>query len=232
METPTHNGSQPGSCSNDHDEQTRCTSNNTSHDDGPVTKRIKTNDPDGSKLNNPDGKNDVRITHEPLDVQQILDVVTDPVAGAISTFLGTTRNHHDGKAVIRLEYEGYEKMAEKKLLEICNQIRQKWDVTHIAMWHRLGVVGVTESSVAIAVSSPHRKESIEAAAYGIDTLKAEVPIWKLEVYQGDDAVWKENREWTRGKCCGKMERQEIPKGSCEKDNIDTADISSITTTAS
>ncbi|OQR96619.1 RING-finger-containing E3 ubiquitin ligase, partial [Thraustotheca clavata] len=104
--------------------------------------------------------------------------------------------YFQGKIVEYLEYEGYTPMAEKELKAICTSIRTKWpNVIGIAMFHRLGVVAVNEASVIIAVSSPHRRDSIEAVAYGIDTLKARVPIWKLEKYQGDTRMWKENAEW-------------------------------------
>uniref|UniRef100_A0A8C0ZG16 Molybdopterin synthase catalytic subunit n=1 Tax=Cyanistes caeruleus TaxID=156563 RepID=A0A8C0ZG16_CYACU len=93
--------------------------------------------------------------------------------------LGTTRNNFEGKKVIRLEYEAYTSMAETEIKKICRDVRQKWpSVKHIAVHHRLGVVPITEASVIIAASSPHRAESLEAVMYCINTLKASVPIWK------------------------------------------------------
>ncbi len=81
----------------------------------------------------------------------------------------------------KLEYEAYEPMARKKLKELCNRLRVKWaDLHNIAVYHRLGLVGPCEASVIIAVSSPHRKSSLEAVQYAIDELKATVPIWKKE----------------------------------------------------
>ncbi|CAN0150984.1 unnamed protein product, partial [Ectocarpus sp. 12 AP-2014] len=85
------------------------------------------------------------------------------------------------------------------------QVRDRWDVLKIALVHRLGVTEVGEASVIIAVSSVHRKDSLEAVEFAINTLKATVPIWKLEVYEGDSRVWKENAEWgPGGGCCRKM----------------------------
>ncbi|KAM6328137.1 molybdopterin synthase catalytic subunit isoform 2-T2 [Alca torda] len=93
--------------------------------------------------------------------------------------LGTTRNNFEGKKVIHLEYEAYTSMAESEIKKICRDVRQKWpSIKHIAVHHRLGVVPITEASVIIAVSSPHRAESLEAVTYCINTLKASVPIWK------------------------------------------------------
>uniref|UniRef100_A0A7S2D574 Molybdopterin synthase catalytic subunit n=2 Tax=Octactis speculum TaxID=3111310 RepID=A0A7S2D574_9STRA len=95
-------------------------------------------------------------------------------------------------------------MAEKEMESICKQIRERWEVEHIAMEHRLGICPIQEASVLIAVSSAHRKEALEAAQYAIDTLKSSVPIWKKEFYETDDssAVWKENKEWAGGSLIG------------------------------
>ncbi|XP_010214065.1 PREDICTED: molybdopterin synthase catalytic subunit-like, partial [Tinamus guttatus] len=106
--------------------------------------------------------------------------------------LGTTRNNFEGKKVIRLEYEAYTSMAETEIKKICRDVRQKWpSVQHIAVHHRLG--NNFGASVIIAVSSPHRAESLEAVRYCINTLKASVPIWKKEIYE-DEYSWKENKE--------------------------------------
>uniref|UniRef100_A0A8V0YFX8 Molybdenum cofactor synthesis 2 n=1 Tax=Gallus gallus TaxID=9031 RepID=A0A8V0YFX8_CHICK len=119
-------------------------------------------------------------------------------AESVHVLLGTTRNNFEGKKVIHLEYEAYTSMAEMEIKKICRDVRQKWpSVKHIALHHRLGVVPVTEASVIIAVSSPHRAESLEAVTHCINTLKAIVPIWKKEIYE-DEYSWKENKEcfWT------------------------------------
>lgn len=97
-----------------------------------------------------------------------------------------------------LKYEAYEKMANKMLAKICDDIREKWsNVKHIALYHRLGFVPIKESSVVIAISSPHRQDSLEAVQYAIDELKRSVPIWKKEIYGGKHegaAIWKANKE--------------------------------------
>ncbi|KAL4228298.1 Molybdopterin synthase catalytic subunit [Mactra antiquata] len=138
----------------------------------------------------------VEITREIIDIGNLTTRVTSPTCGAISTFLGTTRNNFQGKKVKTLEYEAYEPMAKKEMQKICDNIRDKWSVENIALVHRIGDVPITQASVAIVVSSPHRKESLEAVQYGIDTLKATVPIWKKEIYEDDSYSWKENSE-----CC-------------------------------
>ena len=138
------------------------------------------------------------ITDTPLDVMAILNSISDPSTGAISLFVGTTRDEFEGKKVIRLDYEAYIPMAEKKIKQLCDNIRSKWPgkIHHISIHHRLGRVEPTEASVIIAITSAHRKESLDAVQYAIDTLKATVPIWKKEIYGNDDSVpkWKENKE--------------------------------------
>ena len=100
---------------------------------------------------------------------------------------------------MRLEYEAYVPMAEKELQVICGEARRRWKLTKIAMVHRIGLVPIGETSVAIAVSSVHRRDSLEAVHFCIDTLKETVPIWKKEVYE-DGEVWKQNSEDAK-RCC-------------------------------
>lgn len=136
----------------------------------------------------------VDVVEEKLKVEDITNKVSSETCGAISMFVGTTRDNFDGKRVVRLDYEAYMPMAKRKMLEVCTAIREKWDVHNIAIIHRIGVVPVREASIVIAVSSAHRKESLEAVHYAIDTVKATVPIWKKEVYEDDSSTWKQNKE--------------------------------------
>lgn len=107
--------------------------------------------------------------------------------------------------VVQLEYEAYDDMAKKEMSNICYEIRQRWpDIVNIAMYHRLGLVPVKEASVVIAISSPHRKSSLEALPFALDELKKMVPIWKKEFYKSKDdtcqeSQWKENPECTWSK---------------------------------
>jgi len=140
-----------------------------------------------------ENKNVCVVTEDKLDVSAICNEVGDPSVGAISTFIGVTRNHFEQKEVLKLEYEAYKPMAEKELLKICEQVRSNWDVKHIAMYHKIGLVPIGEASVIIAISSVHRTESLEAVHYAIDELKATVPIWKKEFY-ADGSTWKGNAE--------------------------------------
>lgn len=145
-------------------------------------------------------KDIIRFTAEKLSVGEVSQLVVSPLCGAVSLFVGTTRNHFEGKKVISLEYEAYVPMAENEIRKICSDIRQKWPVRHIAVFHRLGLVPVSEASTVIAVSSAHRAASLEAVSYAIDSLKAKVPIWKKEIYEESTSSWKRNKEcfWAAG----------------------------------
>lgn len=127
-----------------------------------------------------------RITDEPIDSNAVLAAVGSPAAGGSVLFLGTTRGHNDGKVVERLEYEAYRDMAVAEMTKIGADIARRWLVVAVAMVHRVGVVPLGEASVAIAVSAAHRDAAFEACRYGIDTLKAAVPIWKKEYFEGGE----------------------------------------------
>ncbi|XP_047512367.1 molybdopterin synthase catalytic subunit [Pieris napi] len=140
----------------------------------------------------------LKLTADKLSIDDISELVVNDSCGAVSLFVGTTRDNFEGKKVLRLEYEAYEPMALKAMKSICDEARSKWPAVHgIAIYHRLGAVPCCEASVVIAVSSPHRRDSLEAVSYCIDTLKASVPIWKKEVYADSEPVWKENIECKR-----------------------------------
>jgi molybdopterin synthase catalytic subunit len=129
-----------------------------------------------------------RVTNQPIDLQELVRFVTDPETGAIATFIGTTRNHNDGRKVIALDYDGYPEMAEKELARIGAAARKQWRICRMAIVHRLGPVQITEASVMIAVSSGHREAAFAACRFAIEEIKRTVPIWKKEVFEGGE-VW-------------------------------------------
>lgn len=135
----------------------------------------------------------VEISPLPLDLTSYVNWVGNPTAGAIATFTGTTRNTFEGKSVLKLEYEAYTPMALSKMVEICEMAAERWQIVRIAIGHRIGTVGIGEASVVIAASSAHRAAALEAVHWSIDELKATVPIWKKEFFEGGE-VWKENAE--------------------------------------
>ena len=128
------------------------------------------------------------ITDHPIDLARLQAAVSHPAAGAIVTFVGTTRNENVGRRVIRLEYEAFAAMAEKEMRRLATAARKRWPLRRVAMVHRIGVVPVGEASVGIAVSSGHRREAFEACHWLIDRLKEIVPIWKKEHFRGGQ-VW-------------------------------------------
>ncbi|XP_072227628.1 molybdopterin synthase catalytic subunit isoform X2 [Leuresthes tenuis] len=137
-----------------------------------------------------------KLSRDWLSVQEVVDTVSSSSCGAVSVFMGTTREDEvDGRKVVGLEYEAYEPMAQSEFSRLCADIRARWPaVLHICVHHRLGWVKVGEASVVMAISSPHRHDGQEAVQHCISQLKAAVPIWKKEVYDTQEASWKENAE--------------------------------------
>jgi molybdopterin synthase catalytic subunit len=127
-----------------------------------------------------------RLSAEPLDVDAAIAEVQSPEAGAIAAFVGTTRVHSRGRDVVHLDYEAYEGMAEKTMADLAAALKAKYELIEVAIHHRVGRVGIGDTSVVIAVSAPHRRDALAACAEAIDTLKVTVPLWKKEVYEGGE----------------------------------------------
>ena len=130
------------------------------------------------------------LTDEELPVGQAADWAVLPSCGAVVLFSGTARDHAEGRdRVERLQYEAYDRYVVPKLEEIAEQMRQRWSALgRIVLLHRVGVVELGESSVVVVASAPHRPEAFAAARYGIDALKATVPVWKRE-------TWADGESW-------------------------------------
>ncbi|HST15529.1 MAG TPA: molybdenum cofactor biosynthesis protein MoaE [Gaiellaceae bacterium] len=126
------------------------------------------------------------LSDEPLSLDRVVEEVRSDEAGAIATFTGTTRVHSRGRTVTHLDYEAYEGMAEKVMEEIADALRARYELTAIAIHHRIGRVTIGETSVLIAVSAPHRQDALAACKDAIDELKERVPLWKKEVYEGGE----------------------------------------------
>jgi molybdopterin synthase catalytic subunit len=138
-----------------------------------------------------------RIVEEEIDLAAMVSAAQRPDSGAINAFVGTTRvDESDGASVEYLEYEAYRPMADEKLAEIGAEIRERWEVRHVAITHRLGRVAPGEASVAIVVASPRRGAAFEASRYAIERIKEVVPIWKREVWS-DGYVWVGSQVGTR-----------------------------------
>ena len=135
----------------------------------------------------------IEITHDELDPESITGRVKHDAAGAVVTFLGTTRDHTGDRRVLFLEYEAYRPMADQQLARVAGEIQERWGLTGVAIAHRLGRLEVGETSLVVAVSAAHRKDAFEACHYSVDRIKQIVPIWKKEFFEGGE-VWVGSQE--------------------------------------
>jgi molybdopterin synthase catalytic subunit len=133
------------------------------------------------------------ITRHTIRTREVIARIVTGSEGAVVTFEGTVRNNTKGRATLCLDYEGYEAMALKMMAQLGREIAAKHEIGRIAMVHRLGRMLIGETSVAVIVTSPHRRAAFEAALEGINRLKKTVPIWKKEHFV-DGEVWVEG-EW-------------------------------------
>lgn len=134
----------------------------------------------------------IRVGPDPIDPQTMMAEVARDASGATVLFLGTVRDHSEGKeGVTHLDYEVYAGMVEAKIAEVVAEAREKWPVLAVSVEHREGEVLLGQASVAVAVSSAHRADAFEAARFVIDELKKRAPIWKKE-------FWPGGAEWSPG----------------------------------
>lgn len=131
----------------------------------------------------------LRITVDPLSVDEALAAVADPGAGGTCVFIGTVRDHSEAGDVTGLRYEVWEELAVTRLQELADELAEKWPVKRVAILHRTGDLNVGEASVIIACSAPHRADAFEACRHGIERLKEDVPIWKKEELVTGEAHW-------------------------------------------
>ncbi|MCZ6635295.1 MAG: molybdenum cofactor biosynthesis protein MoaE [bacterium] len=132
-----------------------------------------------------------RISEDVIAPDALYEAVLQDSDGAVATFAGVVRDHSLGRSTQYLEYDAYPEMAEKTMAEIGDEVRKRWEVDRIGMLHRIGRLEIGEISVLIAISSAHRKASLEACHFAIDRLKETVPIWKKE-------VWTDGEAWIEG----------------------------------
>ncbi|CAM1501768.1 Fc.00g037520.m01.CDS01 [Cosmosporella sp. VM-42] len=158
----------------------------------------------------------VALSRDHLNVQQVMDLVRSPSAGAIvlfagkhfdplippsliNTLSGTTRDTFADKAVKELQYTSYAPLALRTMLSITKAIRTKYHLQGIAMVHRLGTVPIGEESILIAVSAPHRQAAWRAGEEALEECKARVEVWKREEFEGEEGVWRANRDGAVGR---------------------------------
>lgn len=133
----------------------------------------------------------IALVSEAIDLAAIRAHLACPQAGAEVLFTGLVRDHNEGRAVTHLEFESFAPMALRQLALIAGEIRARWDVSRVALVHRLGRVEIGDLCVVVGVSSAHRAAAFEGSRHGIDRLKQDVPIWKRETFVGGDA-WLAN----------------------------------------
>jgi len=141
-----------------------------------------------------DGQQSIRVSvgDGPIDGAGLLAEVSRPDSGATVLFLGTVRDHSEGKeGVTHLDYEVFAEQVEPKIAEVVTEATSRWPVLHVVVEHRSGTVQLGEASVAVAVSSAHRSDAFDAARFVIDELKQRAPIWKKE-------FWPGGSEWSQG----------------------------------
>lgn len=131
------------------------------------------------------------IVHRPIDVAALLAEVTAPGNGAEACFVGTVREHNEGRAVTGIDYDAYGDMAEAELGRIVREAAARYGTTGVVVEHRLGTLAVGEASVAIAVGHARRAPALDAVRFVIEELKRRVPIWKREHYADGTRAWVE-----------------------------------------
>ena len=140
-------------------------------------------------METPSGDTWVGLSSEALPTEATMGWANQPECGAVVVFCGNARDHSDGRpGVDMLEYEAYEEYVTPRLADVAAEARRRWpSVVRLALLHRIGKLEVGDSAVVVVASAPHRDDAFEAARFGIDTLKASVPIWKRERWKGGES---------------------------------------------
>jgi molybdopterin synthase catalytic subunit len=129
------------------------------------------------------------VSHEPIDAVAARQSVADHSCGALAVFEGWIRDHNEGQAVERLEYEVYRPLAEKEGARIIDEARDRFGISNAMCIHREGLLELGDIAVIVCVSSPHRGEAFDACRYIIDQVKSRLPIWKKEHYVSGVSEW-------------------------------------------
>ena len=125
----------------------------------------------------------IEITEKPIHPELVVNKAKTNSSGCVVTYIGVIRDHSQGKLVLSVEYQDSKKMAESKLREIANEVRQKWQINNIAICHRTGKLKVGDINLVVAVAAAHRPEGFAACQYAIDRFKQTIPTHKKETYQ-------------------------------------------------
>ena len=128
------------------------------------------------------------LTVKPIDLAALVSRVESSAHGGVASFLGLVRNHHGGRAVLRLEYAAYAPMAEAECARIVSEAESRWPI-RVALEHRVGALEIGDVAVGVAAAGAHRDEAFAACRFVIEEVKRRVPIWKKEFYRDGDVVW-------------------------------------------
>jgi molybdopterin synthase catalytic subunit len=128
------------------------------------------------------------LRDEPLSVDEVMRMVTDPAAGGIAVFTGVVRDHDQNRTVQRLTYSAHPSAA-AELRRVAGKVAASYDLRAVAVLHRLGTLGIGEIAVIVAVSSPHRGDAFDACRALIDEVKSAVPIWKHQEFSNGESEW-------------------------------------------
>jgi molybdopterin synthase catalytic subunit len=132
----------------------------------------------------------IEITEKPISPELVVSKVKTDSSGCVVTYIGLIRNYSRGKPVLSVEYEDVGGEAEKRLKEIASEIKQKWPINNVAIYHRIGKLKVGDINLVVAIAAAHRGEGFAACQYAIDQFKQKIPTLKKETYQ-DSSVWVE-----------------------------------------
>ncbi len=138
------------------------------------------------------------VTEDPISLDEVSAMVSDPAYGAVTIFQGVVRNRTGARAVDHLEYEAYPEMAEEVMAQVAQEVHDRWpEIGKVAIVHRIGRLDVGEVALVAAVSAPHREPTYEALQFIVNKVKETLPIWKKEVWE-DGEAWVEGPDDRRG----------------------------------
>ncbi|MEO6068443.1 MAG: molybdenum cofactor biosynthesis protein MoaE [Gemmatimonadota bacterium] len=129
------------------------------------------------------------LTESPIRLDPLIDQVRSPDRGGIAIFLGLVRDHHQGKAVLGLDYSAYGPMAESVTEQIIAEVAGRGSQVAVAVQHRIGALTIGDVAVAVVAASAHRAAAFDACRYVIEELKKRVPVWKKEMYVDGSVAW-------------------------------------------
>ena len=134
----------------------------------------------------------IEITERPISLELVVNKIKTDGSGCVVTYVGLIRDYSQGKPVLSVEYKDSKGTAENELQEIANEIRQKWQISNLAICHRIGKLKVGDINLVVAIASAHRQEGFAACQYAIDQFKQKLPTQKKEIYE-DDSIWVEDK---------------------------------------